>query len=173
MISWRCGLSPGKNPPNLCSWEAVPKVLWKKTPEISLVKRESSGKIELNEIPQCLVKKFNNFHLWIHLRHLRRGDYSMTQWFPKSTDYKNSISWSSHYHLLQLELSRVTWGMLLLGSGQAPLDSFCCLISLSLSLFFLFLFLFHLALSWQMINGRTLQRSIHLLKNFPHIWKFE
>ena len=121
MISWRCGLSPGKNPPNLCSWEAVPKVLWKKTPEISLVKRESSGKIELNEIPQCLVKKFNNFHLWIHLRHLRRGDYSMTQWFPKSTDYKNSISWSSHYHLLQLELSRVTWGMLLLGSGLSVL----------------------------------------------------
>ena len=159
--------------PQICvPGKQSPKCYERKTPEISLVKRESSGKIELNEIPQCLVKKFNNFHLWIHLRHLRRGDYSMTQWFPKSTDHKNSISWSSHYHLLQLELSRVTWEMLLLGSGQVPLDYFCCLISLSLSFFF-FLFLFHLALSWQMINGRTLQRSIHLFKNFPHIWKFE
>lgn len=100
----------------------------------------------------------------------------MIQCFPESTDCKNSVSWGTHYHLLELELFRVTWGMLLPGTSQASLWILSVVSFLFLCLsFFLsrhprFFFFLHFPFSSFMttINRRTMPRHSYLFKSFPY-----
>lgn len=119
---------------------------------------------------------FNNLHLWIYLRLFQKGGYIMIQCFPESTDCKNSISWDTHYHLLELELFSHMGNA---SFGYQPgffVDPLCCFISISLSVslslppplpFFFFL---HFPFSSFMttINRRTMPRHSYLFKSFPY-----
>ena len=177
MVSWRCGLSPGQCSPNLCSWEAVPKVLWKKIAKFPLVKK-SSGKIELNEIPQCsLILDCSTTFICEYI--LDFSKRAAILWFSVS---QRALTVRTLFHGVHITIS---WSW---SSSETHGECFCRVparllfgsslllhfyFSVSLSLlpaphFFFFFCIFHLALSWQLLIEELCQGIVNLFKSFPY-----